>query len=410
MNRRGMAIMLSVFVCAMALVAWADNASAFNLPDTGQTKCYNSSGVEISDCTGTGQDGAYSINPLSYTDNGNTVTDNNTGLMWQKQDDGTARTWADAVAYCSSSSIGDYTGWRLPSKKELVTIVDYSIASSGPAISTTYFPGTKTAQPYWTTTALALDTTSAWNVSFQSGAVGTYDKSALLYVRCVRTDQVEQSFTDNGDGTVTENRTGLMWQQADPGAQTWDNALGYCGSLVLPSTDGYSDWRLPNVKELESITDDARYNPNINKTYFPNAKSSAYYWTSTTYVTTPGRAWCFGTFLGEITNCSKGSSTSLYVRCVRGGPVGPFAQLVHNGSLFNTYATIQDAYGHAAEGDTIKAQARSSTETLAFASNISIALKGGYDSDFASNSGMTVVSGVLTVNGGTVTIENVTIK
>ncbi|MCK7470011.1 MAG: DUF1566 domain-containing protein [Desulfomicrobium escambiense] len=65
-------------------------AFAFKLPDTGQTKCYQvvSPYAEIPRA-GTGQDGAYSINPMSYTDNGNgTVTDNNTGLMWQQQDDG----------------------------------------------------------------------------------------------------------------------------------------------------------------------------------------------------------------------------------------------------------------------------------------------------------------------------------
>ena len=61
-------------------------SATFKLPDTGQTKCYRA--VDPYDeipCAGTGQDGAYNINPMSYTDNGNgTVTDNNTGLIWQK--------------------------------------------------------------------------------------------------------------------------------------------------------------------------------------------------------------------------------------------------------------------------------------------------------------------------------------
>ncbi|MBV5349935.1 hypothetical protein JZU71_01895, partial [bacterium] len=60
------------------------NSPQAGLPDTGQTKCYNYSGTEIP-CAGTGQDGAYSINPMSFTDNANgTITDNNTGLLWQK--------------------------------------------------------------------------------------------------------------------------------------------------------------------------------------------------------------------------------------------------------------------------------------------------------------------------------------
>jgi hypothetical protein len=72
-------------LCVIPSIAYA----AFKLPDSGQTKCYQTIDpyAEIP-CTGTGQDGAYNINPMSYTDNDNgTVTDNNTGLMWQKQDD-----------------------------------------------------------------------------------------------------------------------------------------------------------------------------------------------------------------------------------------------------------------------------------------------------------------------------------
>lgn len=69
---------VALLLCGSAALSYA-----FTLPDTGQTKCYDSSGTEIT-CTGTGQDGAYNINPMSFTDNGNgTVTDNNAGLMWQ---------------------------------------------------------------------------------------------------------------------------------------------------------------------------------------------------------------------------------------------------------------------------------------------------------------------------------------
>ena len=75
-------LIMAVFVFLPAI------AFAAPVPDTGQSTCYDTPGNVIS-CDGTGQDGAYSINPMSYTDNGNdTVTDNNTGLMWQKQDDG----------------------------------------------------------------------------------------------------------------------------------------------------------------------------------------------------------------------------------------------------------------------------------------------------------------------------------
>ncbi|MBI4687331.1 MAG: DUF1566 domain-containing protein [Nitrospirae bacterium] len=64
-------------------------------------------------------------------------------------------------------------------------------------------------------------------------------------------------FTDNGNGTVTDNRTGLVWQQGEAGQMMWGSALSYCEGLPL---GGKTDWRLPNVKELESLTDDTRYN------------------------------------------------------------------------------------------------------------------------------------------------------
>ncbi|MEI6209008.1 MAG: DUF1566 domain-containing protein [Desulfuromonadales bacterium] len=85
--------------------------------------------------------------------------------------------------------------------------------------------------------------------------------------------------TDNGNKTVTDGKTGLVWQQEEPGAMTWGNALTYCEGLTLA---GQSDWRLPNIKELEALTDDAKYSPAIDKTYFPYANAS-YYWSSTTY-------------------------------------------------------------------------------------------------------------------------------
>ena len=91
----------------------------------------------------------------------------------------------------------------------------------------------------------------------------------------------QAGFIDNGDGTVSDTTTGLMWQKATaPGTYTWQQALAYCENLVLPA-GGYSDWRLPDRNELQSLVDYSRYNPAINTTYFPNTVAS-YYWSSTT--------------------------------------------------------------------------------------------------------------------------------
>jgi len=124
---------------------------------------------------------------------------------------------------------------------------------------------------------------------------------------------VAATFTDNKNGTVLDSATGLMWQQGEPGSLTWTDALSYCNGLSL---GGNSDWRLPNITELESITDDGKYNPAIDTTYFPNVHASVY-WSSTTDANDANYAWNVYFFLGSVHHNPK--SFSYFVRCVRGG-------------------------------------------------------------------------------------------
>lgn len=179
----GALLLCSLVCCPLFATAHA----AYKLPDTGQTKCYQAVDpyAEIP-CAGTGQDGAYSNNPLSYTDNGNgTITDNNTGLTWQ-QGEGGQKTWGDAETYCGGLSLAG-GGWRLPSKKELISIVDYGI-SSGPTIRQVYFPNA-TSSDYWSSTTYANNPGNAWYVYFNDGGVLNSNKDGINYVRCVRGGQ-----------------------------------------------------------------------------------------------------------------------------------------------------------------------------------------------------------------------------
>lgn len=196
------AVFVALLLFSAVILSLPKAAFAFQLPDTGQTKCYRdvSPYDEIS-CAGTGQDGEYNINPMSFTDNGNgTVTDNNTGLMWQKCSVGQnndATCSGSAVPYnwykasgtydatynpssedvCGSLSLGGYTDWRLPSKKELMSIVDYSIPAPGPTINTTYFPNTVQFL-YWSSTTNANNPNNAWVVYFGHG-VDSYPKYSI---------------------------------------------------------------------------------------------------------------------------------------------------------------------------------------------------------------------------------------
>ena len=99
---------------------------------------------------------------------------------------------------------------------------------------------------------------------------------------------MEGRFVDNGNGTVTDNCTGLTWQQArEPGpGRTWAEALEYCEYLEL---GGKTDWRLPNVRELQSIVDYGRWDPAIDPVF--SVVSDFWYWSSSSRVDDPTYAW-----------------------------------------------------------------------------------------------------------------------
>ncbi len=168
-------------------------AISYRLPDTGQTQCYDDVGNPIS-CPSTGQrfygqDGNYKGPQPVYKDNNDgTVTDLNTRLTWQQSDNDNdvARTWQQAVDYCADRDLGGKTDWRLPSRLELLSIVDYS--RTNPAINRTYFPDCR-SNDYWSGTVVASDPANGvWGVAFDYGYTYWTGKEEPFtgYVRCVR--------------------------------------------------------------------------------------------------------------------------------------------------------------------------------------------------------------------------------
>jgi hypothetical protein len=125
---------------------------------------------------------------------------------------------------------------------------------------------------------------------------------------------ITMSFTDNSDGTVTDNVTGLMWQQDGVyNATSWQDAIDYCINNVaeLPG----EDWRLPNIKELQSIVDYGRVNPSIDTDVFTNTQSDSY-WSGTTYHDFTGIAWIVYFSDGDVYLDDKALDYN-YARCVR---------------------------------------------------------------------------------------------
>jgi hypothetical protein len=162
------------------------------LPDTGQARCYNSTSEIPCPSPGQpfyGQDGNYATTQPAYevSADGLIVTDLNTELMWQRTDDGVRRDWNAAEVYCENSVLGGHLDWRLPSRAELVSIVDYGRynLSLNPIFSCTLI-----TTYYWSETPGAADPVgNHWNVEFTSGRAHYGSNSNLNLVRCVRGGQ-----------------------------------------------------------------------------------------------------------------------------------------------------------------------------------------------------------------------------
>jgi hypothetical protein len=211
----------------------------------------------------------------SYTDNGDgTVSDNISGLMWQQTPPPTQYIWADAVAYCRTLTLAGHSDWRLPSRIELVSLVD---VGEYPSINGTYFPATPEGYYfwYWSSSLLADGSTSfAWYVNFDDGHTNyaLLVETHMYNLRCVRSPSAEASAPAGRyvtmSGTVYDIETKLTWQQtASSPEYTWADANTYCAGVS--ASLGGTGWRLPTFKELQTIVDDSRLNPSIDPTAFP---------------------------------------------------------------------------------------------------------------------------------------------
>lgn len=309
------AVLFILFWAAFGLLpAPASSALTYPVVDTGQSKCYNhTSQITCPSVSGPffGQDAQYSGRSASFRDNGNrTVSDLNTGLMWQQNLIG-KMSYADALAGADSFSLAGYSDWRLPTIKELYSLIQFygSAYFKIPYLDTGYFEfewGDATGDrlidsQFWSNTEYVgagstRFTDLVFGVNFADGRIKGYPREGKLnYVRYVRGNSAygRNHFIDNGDGTITDSATGLMWQAGDSGQTLdWKNALAYAENLDLA---GHQDWRLPNAKELQSIVDYTRapdaYNladrgPAIDPIFDITATES-WFWTSTTHLDGP---------------------------------------------------------------------------------------------------------------------------
>lgn len=339
------------------LLLGAGVASSASLPypivDTEQDRCFDQRGAIAAPKPGEpfyGQDAQFAINPAKYvrSPDGRTVRDEVTGLTWQQSPDtdGDGRvtradklTWEqmqDLPAKLNAAKFGGFTDWRLPTIKELYSLFDCrGVDPSGyqgtdtsglrPFIDTNFFGfayGDVSAgmriidSQYGSCTKYvgqsARGGSKVFGVNFPDGRIKGYDQQMpggdrkfMFFVQCVRGNPAygKNDFVDNRDGTVTDRATGLTWSKGDSAkGLNWQAALAWVQQKNAEKFLGHADWRLPTIKELQSIVDYTRA-PDVTKspaidpvftcTAIKNEHGDAdwgYYWSGTTHAGMHGAA------------------------------------------------------------------------------------------------------------------------
>lgn len=199
-----------------------------------------------------------------------------TRLTWQRRPAADAFTWQEATSYCACLTLAGFDDWRLPTRIELVSLVD--ITHQAPAINTAAFPDTPDLW-FWTSSLVAGDAASAWYVAFFDGNTHFQGQDARYQARCVRSAPVVSApLAIRDDDTVFDPNTQLTWQRtADATLRPWAQAPAACAALSLA---GEAAWRLPSAKELETLVDETAASPAIDLVAFPAAGADSF-WAST---------------------------------------------------------------------------------------------------------------------------------
>jgi hypothetical protein len=305
-------------------------AGCYPVVGTSQTKCWDSAGNIITPVLGEaffGQDSQFDhITPVyTKSSDGLTVKDEVSGLTWQQSHDTEIYYWAETqtvVDNLNNQNYGGYSDWRVPTIKELYSL--WNESTGWPSIDTKYFTISYSSEEdlshaiFWSSDkytgvmgkisgapGAAPGAELAFGVNFGTGHIKAYSiaEGPMHFVRCVRGNLAYgvNLFQNNGDGTISDLATSLMWPQADNGSgMDWKHALAFAQTQNNANYLGHNDWRLPNAKELQSLVDytrspgatnTANVGPAINVLFsctgILNDGGKAdypYYWTSTSAI------------------------------------------------------------------------------------------------------------------------------
>lgn len=313
---------------------------------TGASTCWDTEG-RVLKCEDTGQDGELQRGwpwPADRFDdqNNGTVADRLTDLIWLKNANAFGEvTWEEALSNAKRFADGSHGltdksaagEWRLPNLRELLSLIDYGQAD--PILPKNHPFENVDPAIYWTSTTLAPAAKLAWMITLGIGPTVFVVKTSVARMwpvkgsskRVLQTGQ-QQAWNGNGEprptsesgqdgelragvdlpsaadrfddrknGTVLDKLSGLVWlHNADAfGFKTWSHALECCrslrhGDLGLADGSKRGDWRLPNIREIESLVDYGQVGPCLPKDHpFKNVRPSSY-WTSTTVAGGPTQA------------------------------------------------------------------------------------------------------------------------
>lgn len=330
------------------------NSYSYAIVDTNQTKFYDDTQeiepVSSSDENFYGQDANFDGFQPNYTvsSDGKVVFDNVSGLTWmrgpntdldtpEKEDKMSFDEAKNYVKKVNAMNYGGYNDWRIPSAKELYSLIQFTgtdpdptaeadISKLHPFIDTEAFNfayGETDKREriidsqYLTTNAYiangeSLEDKLYFGVNFADGRIKGYEAlmpfdhsvDKTFFVQLVRGNEKYgiNDFIDNGDGTITDRATGLMWSQNDSKeGMTWKDALAWVQEKNNKNYLGHNDWRLPNIKELQSLTDyenapDYNGKPAIDTDFFicttiineEYKEDYPWYWSGTTHASVTG--------------------------------------------------------------------------------------------------------------------------
>ncbi len=304
-----------------------------------------------------------SVDTAQYQKNdNNTVTDKVTGLMWQQ--DYKVLSFDEAVEYAKGANIGGYDDWRIPSIKELYSLILFTGVDASnrdmykvpdgakPFIDIDTFEfaygtnGERVIDSQYLTTSIYTGKVmgkdkALFGVNFADGRIKGYPlvqprtkQDNKFTVRLVRgnTDYGKNHFHDNNDQTVSDFATQLMWAKQDSqAAMNWSESKAWIAQLNKEKYLGYSDWRLPSIKELQTIvdytrspqaTDSAAINPIFSISSIKDEQGELNYpafWSNTTHLRvgpnpqSQAAYFCFGECLGFMKRPNSETRTLLDV-------------------------------------------------------------------------------------------------